>query len=81
MAKGKWKRFAIGEVLCEWDERVDSETLWDWISETQDSDLVKLFDDYDVIVWQPFEDWPLSEIANHITELAARAEDYETKEN
>ena len=78
--KEKWKRFAIEQVLSSWSAKVAPEILFDWVRDTEDAALVSLFDDYDVSVWQPFEDWPLSDIANLIVELATRAEEVERSE-
>ena len=75
--KAKWKHFAIEQVLSNWSAKVDPEILFDWIRDTEDEALVSLFDDYDISVWQPFEDWPLTDIAGLIVDLATRAEEVE----
>ena len=75
--KAKWKHFAIEQVLSNWSAKVDPEILFDWIRDTEDEALVSLFDDYDISVWQPFEDWPLTDIAGLIVDLATSAEKVE----
>ena len=75
--KCKWKIFALNQCLSSYSDKVDPEILFDWIRDTEDEALVNLFDDYDVSVWQPFEDWPLTDIAGLIVELATRAEEVE----
>lgn len=75
--KAKWKRFAIEQVLSNWSAKVVPEILFDWILATEDEALVNLFDDYDVVVWQPLEDWTLSDIAELIVDMATRAEEVE----
>lgn len=75
--KAKWKRFAIEQVLSSWSAKVVPEILFDWILATEDEALVSLFDDYDISVWQPFEDWPLTDIAGLIVDLATSAEKVE----
>ncbi len=75
--KAKWKRFAIERVLSSWSAKVVPEILFDWMRDTEDEALVSLFDDYDISVWQPFEDWPLTDIAGLIVDLATSAEKVE----
>ena len=75
--KAKWKHFAIEQVLSNWSAKVATEILFDWMRDTEDEALVSLFDDYDISVWQPFEDWPLTDIAGLIVDLATRAEEVE----
>ena len=75
--KGKWKIFALNQCLSGYSDKVAPEILFDWMRDTEDGALVNLFDDYDVVVWQPFEDWPLTDIAGLIVELATRAEEVE----
>ena len=75
--KAKWKRFAMAQVLSSWSAKVVPEILFDWIRDTEDEALVSLFDDYDISVWQPFEDWPLTDIAGLIVDLATSAEKVE----
>ena len=75
--KAKWKRFAMARVLSQWSAKVATEILFDWMRDTEDEALVSLFDDYDISVWQPFEDWPLTDIAGLIVDLATRAEEVE----
>ena len=75
--KAKWKHFAIEQVLSNWSAKVDPEILFDWMRDTEDEALVSLFDDYDISVWQPFEDWPLTDIAGLIVDLATSAEKVE----
>ena len=75
--KAKWKRFAIEQVLSSWSAKVATEILFDWMRDTEDGALVSLFEDYDVVVWQPFEDWTLSDIVELIVDMATRAEEVE----
>ena len=75
--KGKWKIFALNHCLSNYSDKVDPEILFDWIRDTEDEALVSLFDDYDISVWQPFEDWPLTNIAGLIVDLATSAEKVE----
>ena len=75
--KGKWKIFALNQCLSSYSDKVDPEILFDWIRDTEDEALVNLFDDYDVVVWQPFEDWTLSDIVELIVDMATRAEEVE----
>ena len=75
--KGKWKIFALNRCLSSYGDKVDPEILFDWMRDTEDEALVSLFDDYDISVWQPFEDWPLTDIAGLIVDLATRAEEVE----
>ena len=75
--KAKWKRFAMAQVLSQWSAKVATEILFDWMRDTEDGALVSLFEDYDVVVWQPFEDWTLSEIVEVIVDMATRAEEVE----
>ena len=75
MIDNKWKRFAIYQILSDWDELQDASNLYDVIAETANDDLVKIFDEYNVAVWQPFEDWTLTDIVNLLTEMATRAQE------
>ncbi len=75
--KCKWKIFALNQCLSSYGDKVDPEILFDWIRDTEDEALVSLFDDYDISVWQPFEDWPLTDIAGLIVDLATSAEKVE----
>ena len=72
----KWKRFAIEQVLSDWGN-IAPDDLFDLIVDTENDNLVVLFSDYDVSVWQPFEDWHLSNVADHIVEMATRAQQCE----
>ncbi len=75
--KAKWKRFAIEHVLSSWSAKVVPEILFDWMRDTEDEALVSLFDDYDIYAWQPFENWPLTDIVELIVDMATRAEEVE----
>lgn len=75
--KCKWKIFALNQCLSSYSDKAAPEILFDWIRDTPDEALVSLFDDYDISVWQPFEDWPLTDIAGLIVDLATRAEKVE----
>jgi hypothetical protein len=71
MVQNKWKEFAIRQVLSGWNSKVDSIALYDWIEQTEDKDLKQLFDDYEVIVYQQFDNLELYDVASQISELAA----------
>ena len=75
--KSKWKVFAMRQVLADHSPAIETEALFDMILNSDDDELVKVFDDHAVLVWRPFEDMTLDDIACTIVEMATRAEEVE----
>lgn len=71
--EAKWKRFALEHVLSDHGE-IMPEALFDLIQTTEEVDLEELFDEYDVVVWRPFADMPLIDVACFIVDLGTRAQ-------
>lgn len=75
MIENKWKRFAIYQTISDWGD-IAPDDLFDQILEQDTNEAIKeLFDEYEVCVWQPFEDWHFSNLCSHIEELARCAQE------
>ena len=72
MIENKWKRFAVSQTLSDWGD-IDSSDLFDLMTVEDEEGLSNLFDQYDVLVWDRFEDMPYREVADHIESLAQAA--------
>lgn len=74
MIANKWKRFAVSQTLSDWGD-IDSSDLFDCMMIEDEAGLEELFERWEVIVWQPFENDTLLSIANHIDSLARSAQE------
>ena len=74
MIANKWKRFAVSQTLSDWGD-IDSADLFDCMMIEDEKGLEKLFEKWEVIVWQPFENDTLLSVANHIDSLARSAQE------
>lgn len=72
MIENKWKRFAVSQTLSDWGD-IDPSDLFDLMTVEDEEGLSNLFDQYDVLVWDRFEDMPYREVADHIESLAQAA--------
>ena len=72
MIENKWKRFAVSQTLSDWGD-IDPSDLFDLMTVENEEGLSNLFDQYDVLVWDRFEDMPYREVADHIESLAQAA--------
>lgn len=74
MIENKWKRFAVSQILSDWGD-IDSSDLFDLMVIEDNEGLEELFDQYDVIVWEPFESWHNIDVAKQIYSLASAAQE------
>ena len=74
MIANKWKRFAVSQTLSDWGG-IDSADLFDCMMIEDEKGLEELFEKWEVIVWQPFENDTLLSVANHIDSLARSAQE------
>lgn len=74
MIENKWKRFAISQTLSDWGD-IDSSDLFDRMMLEDDKGLEELFEEFEVCVWQPFEDWHNTNLRDQIEELARCAQE------
>ena len=77
--KNKWKRFAMNQVLSGHSLKVDTVALYGLIEQTADVELQALFDEYEILVWQQFDNLPIRDVVCQITELATGAQEVEGK--
>lgn len=75
--KNKWKRFAIYQTFSDWRDNANLDDLFDDMQLEDEQGLSELFDDNDVIVWEAFEDWPLTKLAEYVKQLAESAQQTE----
>lgn len=76
MIENKWKRFAISQTLSDWGD-IDSAELFDRLTETDSDGLEYLFDQFGIVVWEPFCEWDNMDVAKQIYTLAASAQEAE----
>jgi hypothetical protein len=76
MIENKWKRFAVSQTLADWGD-IDSSDLFDRMVIEDASGLEALFCEYEVIVWEPFEDWDITNVRDQIENLANMAQETE----
>jgi len=74
MIENKWKRFAVSQVLSDWGD-IASDDLFDRMVIEDEEGLPHLFDEFDVLVWDKFEDMPYRWVADHIETLAHAAQE------
>ena len=74
MIENKWKRFAVSQTLSDWGD-IDSSDLFDLMAVEDDAGLEELFDEYEVVVWEPFENWHNIDVAKQIYSLASAAQE------
>jgi len=72
--ENKWKRFAIAQTLSDWYEHTNLDDLYDCMMLEDEIGLQELFDEHDVIVWEAFENWPLTMVAEYVQQLAEAAQ-------
>ena len=77
MLKNKWKRFAINNIFSEWNDAISADDIFDDMQLENEQGMAELFDDADVIVWEPFENWPLTALAEYALQLAETAQQTE----
>ena len=74
--EAKWKDFALCQILSD-HSADDPVELFDRIAEANgdNSELKVIFVEFDVNVWQPFENYPESYVADQIVKLAEVAQE------
>lgn len=85
--KGKWKEFALAEVLYQWssgegDAFKSPHQLYDLLVETQSEDqvdLIGVFQKYKMEVWGPFECWEYFDVVDYMKALAMKAQEVEAQ--
>ena len=75
MIENKWKRFAMGEVLSDWEGDASPEYMFDLIVNAEDSELPDVFEENGIAVWEPYEDWSFASVADYALSLAQRAQE------
>lgn len=69
----KWKTFALDQVLS--DYAGHPSIVYDLLTAATSDELSAVFEQYGVLVWQPFENWDEESVVAHIEAVAHAAND------
>ena len=52
---------------------IQSPVLFDFLTDTDSDSLEDLFEEHEITVWEPFENWPMADIVELIKSMARQA--------
>jgi hypothetical protein len=77
MIANKWKIFAMGQILADWN--ADTVVVFDAITDSTHDEAITDFEFFEIDPWEVFENWPPVDICKLIWTMANEAQTTENK--
>jgi len=75
MISNKWKIFAMGQILADWN--ADAVVIFDAITGSTNDEANKHFEHFEIDAWETFENWDPVDICELIWIMANEAQQTE----
>lgn len=78
--KSKWKRYVAHFYFSSWSNRITAEELFDYVIEHSADENKKELDNFDALIWKPFEKMTDEELADLMLTMAEQLQRIDNEE-